>query len=65
MIKKCDGNFGKSCVSDYQDKLYGKGIRVHTTAKDGTHRCTVCGPSSRKQQRLKLHADAHIKKIHG
>jgi len=33
-----------TCVSEYQDKLYGKGKRVKNPSKkskDG--RCTVCG----------------------
>ena len=40
MIKKC------TCKHEYQDKKYGKGMRVHTpTTKDVTKdtcRCTVC-----------------------
>lgn len=30
------------CSHDYQDKVYGKGQRVHTPTNRG-HRCTVCG----------------------
>lgn len=31
------------CISEYQDKRYGKGKRVHNTCKDDKHvRCTVC-----------------------
>jgi len=41
MIKKCD------CNHEYQDKVYGKGNRVHNEKKPkGTakeYRCTVCG----------------------
>jgi len=49
-----------TCKHTDQDKLNGKGIRVHTvSAKEGT-RCTVCGPIARDQQRLKLHAANHI-----
>jgi len=50
MIKKC------SCQHSYQDQQYGKGNRVHTEAKDGTLRCTVCGPKTRKTMRLYYHA---------
>ena len=31
------------CEHEYQDKKYGKGMRVHNfTAKTETWRCTVC-----------------------
>lgn len=41
MIKQC------TCQSEYQDKKYGKGNRVHNTAKNKSGkgeagRCTVC-----------------------
>ena len=38
-IAKCE------CVHEYQDKRYGKGMRVHNTCgRDGkSARCTVCG----------------------
>lgn len=38
-IKKCD------CKSEFQDKKYGKDMRVHNKyIKDsGGYRCTVCG----------------------
>lgn len=39
-IKPC------SCVHDYQDTVYGKGMRVHNemASKDPSKfRCTVCG----------------------
>jgi hypothetical protein len=40
-IKNCN------CVSEYQDKKYGRGNRVHNKAKSKSgkgdaHRCTVC-----------------------
>lgn len=39
VARKCPMN----CVSDFQDKLYGKGIRLHNPAKKMTAlRCTVC-----------------------
>ncbi len=31
-----------SCQHEYQDKVYGKGMRVHTKCNKG-HRCTICG----------------------
>lgn len=41
MIKKC------RCKSEYQDKKYGQGNRVHNECKvinsTTPHRCTVCG----------------------
>jgi hypothetical protein len=42
MIKKC------TCKHEYQDKKYGKGMRVANalqTSKQGAkkYRCTVCG----------------------
>jgi hypothetical protein len=31
------------CKHEYQDKKYGRGLRVHNRAvKKGTWRCTVC-----------------------
>lgn len=42
-IEKC------TCPHEYQDKKYGKGMRVHNKApkvdKDKGRRCTVCGVS--------------------
>jgi len=42
-IEKC------TCSHEYQDKKYGKGMRVHNKApkvdKDKGRRCTVCGVS--------------------
>ena len=38
MIIKC------TCKSEYQDKVYGLGMRVHNEKKDhGEATCTVCG----------------------
>ena len=34
--------FNCNCKNEYQDKIYGKGQRVHTPTNKG-HRCTVCG----------------------
>lgn len=42
-IAKCN------CASDYQDKRYGQGMRVHNPMRKKTpiapqeYRCTVCG----------------------
>lgn len=38
-LKKC------ICTHDFQDKHYGKNIRVHNTIVKNNleHRCTVCG----------------------
>lgn len=32
-----------NCPSAYQDKFYGKGVRVKNVGKDGKLVCTVCG----------------------
>lgn len=33
-----------TCSSEYQDRVYGKGIRIaNETGKTNTVRCTVCG----------------------
>lgn len=38
MIMKCD------CEHEFQDKVYGKGNRVHNYRdKDNNYICTVCG----------------------
>ncbi len=34
---------GVMSASEYQDQEYGKGMRVHTVKRDGSHNCTVCG----------------------
>ena len=36
MILKC------SCKNEHQDKLHGKGRRVHNKTAKGSYRCTVC-----------------------
>ena len=37
MIINCD------CSHDFQDKLYGAGLRVmNPTSKEGIYRCSVC-----------------------
>lgn len=41
-IKKCE------CKHEYQDKKYGKGMRVFNySKKHDTWRCTVCGSHKR------------------
>jgi len=45
-ITEKDGKKRKAieCESKFQDKLYGKGKRIHNKmAKEGYWRCTVCG----------------------
>jgi len=37
MVKAC------VCSHEYQDKKYGKGMRVHNPKKGGGSSCTVCG----------------------
>ena len=53
MIQKCENS---KCVSAYQDQRYGKGMRAHTTDKNGKHHCTVCGGKDRAQVRCAQHA---------
>lgn len=36
IIAKCD------CINEYQDKMYGKGMRAKNSKGTG-FRCTVCG----------------------
>ena len=36
IITKCD------CVNEYQDKIYGKGMRIKNSTQKG-FQCTVCG----------------------
>jgi putative component of toxin-antitoxin plasmid stabilization module len=38
------------CVSEFQDKAYGKGVRVHNEDKKGVPHCTVCGGDHQKQK---------------
>lgn len=40
MIKKC---YVMDCVSEYQDKRYGKKKRIYNEKVDNKLRCTVCG----------------------
>ena len=38
IVKQC------TCVSSYQDKTYGKQMRLHNLKEDGKGgKCTVCG----------------------
>ncbi len=59
MIKAC------KCVHEYQDSVHGKGMRAHTTDKEGNPRCTVCSGPSRCLKRVELHGSAHEKAKHG
>ena len=51
------------CVSTFQDKMYGRGVRVFNIGKDDSATCTVCAPSARTK-RLTTHASGW-KPIHG
>lgn len=42
-IKQCTNS---ECKSDYQDKKYGNGNRVHNVTSKDKNRCTVCGKES-------------------
>ena len=38
VVKPC------TCQSEFQDKTYGKGMRVHSEKKEGREaKCTICG----------------------
>lgn len=40
------------CSHEFQDKTYGKSMRVHTpSAKDGVYFCTVCGTEKRQDSK--------------
>jgi hypothetical protein len=53
MIKSC------TCKHEFQDSLYGKGMRQHTLSlKEKTPRCTVCGGKARWVERVRLHWQA-------
>jgi len=46
MLKKCKCEDWKSAAADYQNRKYGKGVRVHNpqgARNRGKCRCTVCG----------------------
>ena len=38
-IVRCSGT---NCKNDYQDKRYGKGLRVANKTTNGNYKCTVC-----------------------
>ena len=45
-VKPCN------CESNFQDKEYGKGKRIHTVSADGTKaHCTVCEGSGKNAKR--------------
>lgn len=41
IIKQCSCTEGAG--AQYQDKVYGKGLRVHNEMEKGGSTCTVCG----------------------
>lgn len=43
-----------TCVHEEQDKLYGKGKRVHNVNENGDAFCTVCSPSYRRNKNTTL-----------
>lgn len=50
-----------TCKSEYQDKLYGKGMRVHNHGdKLDTWTCTVCSPSSATRKRMRAVQDVEL-----
>ena len=59
MIAQC------KCKHQAQDEFHGKGMRVHTENNKKEFLCTVCGGKARWEQRLDIHAKAHIKQAHG
>lgn len=36
-----------TCEHEFQDKAYGKGMRVHNVTEEGDAACTVCTPNYR------------------
>ena len=45
-VKPCD------CKHEFQDKEYGKGMRVHSLGADGkSATCTVCGKGGKKAKK--------------
>ena len=47
IIKKC------TCKHEFQDKVYGKGMRVHNKSdKDPVCYCTVCCESNRRNKHI-------------
>jgi hypothetical protein len=44
VIMKC------SCSHEFQDAVYGKGMRVHNVNTKGQAFCTVCSPSYRRNK---------------
>lgn len=39
-----------TCSHEEQDKMYGKGMRVHNVNTKGDAFCTVCSPSYRRNK---------------
>jgi hypothetical protein len=42
-----------SCSHEFQDSVYGKGMRVHNVNTKGQAFCTVCSPSYRREKQGK------------
>lgn len=51
IIMKCN------CEHEFQDEVYGKGMRVHNVSPSGKAACTVCCPSLRSKQVTDLPAN--------
>lgn len=43
IIKYCSSCADKNLAHDYQDKTYGKFVRVMNAREKGGGKCTVCG----------------------
>lgn len=39
-----------SCSHEFQDQVYGQGMRVHNVNEKGEAFCTVCSPSYRRNK---------------
>lgn len=50
-----DNRMHCGCQSEFQDKMYGKNIRVATINKTGHKSCTVCGGKPCWEKRLEAH----------
>lgn len=61
MIKRCSN---PKCEHEYQDKMYGPKMRVHTVRKSGEESCTVCQPGkiTRKVSAITYSFNEAIKK---
>ena len=58
MLKKC------TCKSEFQDRRYGVGMRLHTIAKPGAipqERCTICFSNDNTLAAMRRRADMHAR----